>query len=100
MRTDPEQSTPTPTVPVTVIAQLHDGIRNIATAGITLGWYLYFSGALAVDPTDTSQAFYLEAATATTNDQGQATTVAHCGAAFDPAAGLACTVEAVTEEPA
>ena len=100
MRTDPEQSTPKPAAPVTIIAQLHDGIANVATAGIDLRWDLIIGAGIAeVDPTDPALAFYLDDATGTTNEQGQALTVAHTGTAFNPAAGLACTVEAVTEEP-
>lgn len=100
MRTDPEQSTPTPTVPVTIIASLTDGINQLTTQDITLRWDLIISGTVVADSTDTSQAYYLEDATGTTNEQGQALTVAHTGSAYDPAANLACTVEAVTEQPA
>ena len=100
MRTDPEQATPTPAVPVTVIASLTDGINQLTTKGITLRWDLAIGGTVVGDPTLTSQAFYLADATGTTNEQGQAQTVAHTGSAYDPAAGLACTVEAVTEQPA
>jgi hypothetical protein len=107
MRTDPEQSSPTPLIagtpptggPVTVIASLTDGIKQVPTSGIVLRWDLYIGGDLAADPTLTTQAYYLENATGTTNEQGQAITVAHTGSAFDPALNLSCTVEAVTEAP-
>jgi hypothetical protein len=107
LRTDPEQATPTPVVagtpptggPVTIIASLTDGINQLTTKGITLRWDLAIGGTVVGDPTLTSQAYYLEDATGTTNEQGQAITVAHTGSTYDPAANLACTVEAVTEAP-
>lgn len=100
MSTDPEQSTPTPTAPVTIVAQLSDGTTNLKTSGIALRWDLFIGDGMAeTDPTDTTLAYYLEDATGTTDQYGKAYTIAHTGAAYDPAAGLACTVEAVTEAP-
>jgi hypothetical protein len=72
---------PTPTKPANLKAQLKDFKGDsLGTKGITGVWNLNINGTRVADPTDSSQSFWLDSASGTTDETGAVFNVEHVSA--------------------